>query len=217
MQRFQGKFVKGSEPPSVYWQRRAIVAAAVLVLALVVVIAFKALASDDGDTTDEGEAEPQEWVAPSASDTLNRPYVSEAPSDEPGSASSSPAVPECDDGDLMLQVVAAFDEVRTGSAVPVSVLVASTAAEPCTADLDAVAVELAAGSDVVYSTAHCEESEPGEVELSEGEGQTVEFELDGLASEPGCTGDRRQLPEGDYEITAKLGEAASQPSALALT
>ncbi len=209
--------MKGSEPASVYWQRRAIVAGAAVVLILVVVFGLKALGSDSGGATAEGQAEPQEWVAPSSSSTLNRPQVSPTPSAEPSSASPSPTVPACAEDELMLQIVAAFDEVRSGSPVPVSVLVASTAAQTCAADLGQVAVELAAGADVVYSTAHCLEAEPREVELAEGAGQTVEFELDGLASEPGCAGDRRELPAGDYEMRARFGEAVSQPTTLTLT
>jgi hypothetical protein len=220
VQRFQGKFVKGSEPASVYWQRRAIVAGAAVVLVLVVVFGFKALGSGGGGATAEGEAEPQEWVAPSSSSTLKRPHEPSATSPEPSGASSSPtaaATPACAEDELMLQIVAAFDEVRSGSPVPVSVLVASTAAQACEADLGQIAVELARGTDVVYSTAHCLEAETRKVELTEGAGQTVEFELDGLASEPGCAGDRRELPAGEYEMRARLGGAVSQPAALSLT
>lgn len=217
MQRFQGKFVKGSEPASVYWQRRAIVAGAAALLIAVVVFGVKALGSDGGDAA-EGQAEPQEWVAPSSSSTLNRPHVSPTPAAEPNSASASPtAAPACEADALMLQVVAAFDEVRSGSEVPVSVLVASAAPGTCTVDLGAVAVELTAGTDVVHSTAHCTDAESKRVELAEGAGQTVEFTLDGLASEPGCKGDRRRLPAGDYQLRAKLGEAVSQPTELTLT
>lgn len=218
MQRFQGKFVKGSEPASVYWQRRAIVAGAALALVLVVVFGLKALGGPGGGgDADEGRAEPEEWVAPSASNTLKRPQVSPTQAADPSGEPSSPAVPACADDELMLQIVAAFDEVRSGAEVPVSVLVASGAEGTCTADLGAVAVELAAGADVVYSTAHCLAAEPTTVELAEGAGQTVEFTLDGLASAPGCEGDRRQLPAGDYELRATLGGAASQPAKLALT
>lgn len=224
MQRFQGKFVKGSEPASVYWQRRAIVVGAAIALIVIAVLGFKALGSAGGATAEgraEEHAEPQEWVEPSPSSTLKRPQPSPTaqepePSGEPA-ASSAEAVPECGEDALTLQVVAAFDEARSGSEVPVSVLVASTATAACTADLGAVEVELVAGSDVVHSTAHCATAEPQVVELTEGAGQTVEFTLDGLASEPGCEGDRRRLPAGDYEIRATLGEAVSQPTALALT
>jgi hypothetical protein len=84
-------------------------------------------------------------------------------------------------------------------------------------DLRSVAVELAAGSDVVYSTAHCETPQGEEVELSDGAGQTVEFTVDGLASDEGCRGARRELPAGDYELRARLGDAVSSPAALKLT
>ena len=111
----------------------------------------------------------------------------------------------------MLQVVAAFDEARSGSEVPVSVLVASGADTACTADLREVAVELTAGADVVYSTAHCETPQGEQVELADGAGQTVEFTVDGLASEAECAGARRELPAGEYELRARLGDAVSAP------
>ncbi|GAB3647686.1 hypothetical protein [Glycomyces tarimensis] len=221
MQRFEERFVKGSEPASVYWKRRAIVAGSAVAVVLVVVLGFKVLGPGGGVSVEGGaEAEPQEWVAPSSSSTLLRPYVSPTAEPEPSSASPSPTEPAlapCVEDELMLQVVAAFDEVRSGAEVPVSVLVASGAAETCTAELGEVEVELAAGEDVVYSTAHCREAEAKTVELEEGAGQTVEFTLDGLASEPGCDGERRELPAGDYELRAKLGAAVSQPTALTLT
>ncbi|THV41556.1 hypothetical protein [Glycomyces buryatensis] len=221
MQGFRGKLVKGSEPEAVYWKRRAIVAGAVLALIIVVVVAVGAIGGDDGGSaTAEGDAEAQEWATPSVDSTLKRPTVpSEAPPSEPSESASSaePVVPVCTADDLMLQVVAAFDQARSGSPVPVSVLVASGADAACTADLGGVSIELAAGADVVYSSAHCTPASAKPVELEDGKGQTVEFEFDGLASEPGCAGDRRQLPAGDYELSAHLGEAASPVTAIELT
>jgi hypothetical protein len=220
VQGFKGKFVKGSEPESVYWRRRAIVAVAVLVLVLLVVLGLNALGGGEEDPAAEADAAQHEWQTPSASSTLNRPFVRETqPAAEP-SAEPSPTVPAvepCAAEDLMLQVVAAFDEVRSGAEVPVSVLVASGAETPCTADLREVAVELAAGEDVVYSTAHCETPKGEEVELADGAGQTVEFTVDGLASEEDCAGARRELPAGDYELRARLGDAVSAPTKLRLT
>ncbi|GAA2126004.1 hypothetical protein [Glycomyces algeriensis] len=220
MQGFKGKFVKGSQPESVYWRRRAIVAGAVIVLVLLVVLGISALGGGDEEPEAKGDAAPNEWVAPSQSSTLNRPYVRETPTAAEPSGSPSPTGPvvvPCEPEDLMLQVVAAFDEVRSGSEVPVSVLVASGADATCTADLREVAVELTAGADIVYSTAHCETPQGEEVELSDGAGQTVEFSVDGLASEAECAGARRELPAGEYELRARLGEAVSAPTNLRLT
>lgn len=221
MQGFKGKFVKGSEPESVYWKRRGIVAGTVLVLVLLVVLGISALGGDDDEGTSvEADAAQNEWQRPSPSTTLLRPYIKETtPAAEPSEppTSTAPPVTPCPAEDLMLQVVAAFDEVRSGSEVPVSVLVASGADTPCTADLREVAVELAAGADVVYSTAHCETPQGDEVELSEGAGQTVEFTVDGLASEEACAGARRELPAGEYDLRARLGEAVSTPTKLRLT
>lgn len=220
MQGFKGKFVKGSEPESVYWKRRAIVAGAVLVLVLVVVLGISALGGGDDGSSVEADAARNQWQTPSPSATLQWPYVPQTPtSAEPSEAptSTAPPVVACPAEDLMLQVVAAFDEVRSGSEVPVSVLVASSADTPCTADLRQVAVELAAGEDVVYSTAHCETPQGEEAELSDGAGQTVEFTVDGLASDEACQGARRELPAGEYELRARLGEALSSPTKLRLT
>ncbi|WP_199042318.1 hypothetical protein [Glycomyces salinus] len=212
------KLVKGSEPASVYWRRRAIVAGAVIGLVLVAVLALKAIGG--GSSSAQGDAEPQEWAAPSASSTLQRPSVVGSP---PGAspspeetAPSEPPVPECGEDELMLQVVAAFEEARSGSEVPVSVLVASGDDEACTVAMDRVEVELAAGEDVVYSTAHCDQAEERTVELAAGEGETAEFRLDGRASEAGCSGERRTLPAGDYDLRARLGEAESRPAGLRL-
>ncbi|THV27014.1 hypothetical protein [Glycomyces paridis] len=221
MQGFKGKFVKGSEPESVYWKRRAIVAGAVLALVLVVVVMAAALGGGEAEESGKEAAVTHgEWQPPSPSGTVQRPYIQQTPTEEPSSASPSPTEPEvgpCASSDLMLQVVAAFDEVRSGAEVPVSVLVASGAEEECTADLREVAVELASGEDVVYSTAHCETPSGEEVGLSDGAGQTVEFTVDGLASEEGCTGARRELPAGEYELRARLGDAVSSPTVLKLT
>ncbi|MEU5154483.1 hypothetical protein [Glycomyces sp. NPDC021274] len=220
MQGFKGKFVKGSEPESVYWKRRAIVAGAVLVLVVLVVLGLSALGGGEGKPETKGDAAQNEWQPPSPSSTLNRPYIRETPAAAEPSGSPSPtepAVVACAPDDLMLQVVAAFDEVRSGSEVPVSVLVASGADTACTADLREVAVELTAGADIVYSTAHCETPQGEEVELSDGAGQTVEFTVDGLASEEACAGARRELPAGEYELRARLGEAVSAPTNLRLT
>lgn len=222
MQGFKGKFVKGSEPESVYWKRRGIVAGVALALVLLVVILVSALGGGEGDgEAVEARAEKTphgEWVPPTPSATVQRPYIIETPTASPSEEPSptEPEILECPAEDLMLQVVAAFDEVRSGSKVPVSVLVASGADEDCTANLRSVAVELASGDDVVYSTAHCETPSGEEVELSGGEGQTIEFTVDGLASAEGCEGARRELPAGEYELRARLGEAFSSPTSLRL-
>ncbi|RRR96038.1 hypothetical protein [Glycomyces terrestris] len=218
MEGFKGRFVKGSEPESVYWKRRAIVAGAVLALVALVVVGLNALGGGDREAAGEADAAQQEWTPPEQDASAPRPYIpepTESPSESP--SPTPPPVEPCPAEELMLQVVAAFDEVRSGAEVPVSVLVASGADTPCTADLRSVAVELAAGSDVVYSTAHCETPQGEEVELSGGAGQTVEFTVDGLASEEGCRGARRELPAGDYELRARLGDAVSSPAALRLT
>lgn len=209
--------MKGSEPESVYWKRRGIVAGAVLVLIVLAVLGLNAVGGD-GESSGEADAARREWVPPTDTASVQRPYIpepSQSPSESP--SPTAPPVEACPAEQLMLQVVAAFDEVRSGAEVPVSVLVASGAEEPCTVDLSSVAVELAAGSDVVYSTAHCETPQGEEVELSGGAGQTVEFTVDGLASEEGCRGARRELPAGDYELRARLGDAVSSPAALRLT
>lgn len=220
MQGFKGKFVKGSEPESVYWKRRGIVAGAVLAVVLLVVLVLSAFGGGDEDPVGEADPAENEWQAPSSSETVNRPYIRETQAEEEPSDPPSPTEPPvevCPAEELMLQVVAAFDEVRSGSEVPVSVLVASGADTACTANLQEVAVELTAGEDVVYSSAHCGPPQGEEVELSDGAGQTVEFTVDGLASDEGCEGDRRELPAGEYELRARLGEAASAPTNLRLT
>lgn len=219
MQGFKGKFVKGSEPESVYWKRRGIVAGAVLALILLVVLGLSALGGGEEEPAVEADAAQNGWQTPSPSSTLNRPYIRETPSSGPSEppTSTAPPVAACPADMLMLQVVAAFGEVRSGSEVPVSVLVASGADTACTADLREVAVELAAGADVVYSSAHCETPQGEEVELSDGAGQTVEFTVDGLASDEGCEGARRELPAGEYDLRARLGEAVSSPTKLRLT
>ncbi|MDN3240829.1 hypothetical protein [Glycomyces tritici] len=220
MQGFKGKFVKGSQPESVYWKRRAIVAGAVLALVVLVVLGLSALGGGEEGPEAKGDSAQNEWQPPSVSSTVNRPYVRETPTAAEPSDSPSPtepAVVACSPDDLMLQVVAAFDEVRSGSEVPVSVLVASGADTACTANLREVAVELTAGADIVYSTAHCETPQGEEVQLSDGAGQTVEFTVDGLASEEACSGARRELPAGEYELRARLGEAVSAPTNLRLT
>jgi hypothetical protein len=205
--------VRGPESASVYWRRRAIVAGVIAALVLAVVVVLRLLASG-------GEDEPMSFSIPSPTGDVKRPYISPTPAaPEPESESGEPDEPSveaCDDGDLMLQVVAAFAEVRSGTAVPLSVLVASGADETCTAEVGAVAVEVTAGSDVVYSTAHCERRDAEEVELDAGDGRTVEFVFDGRASDDGCAGDRRRLPAGEYELRARLGEAVSPPAALRL-
>ncbi|MEV3937789.1 hypothetical protein AB0K52_17630 [Glycomyces sp. NPDC049804] len=219
MQGFRGRFVKGSEPESVYWKRRAIVAGAVLAFVLLVVVGLSALGGGEEKPEAEADAAQNEWVPPSSDSTVNRPYLRETPSAEPSEEPSptEPAVEPCAAEDLMLQVVAAFDEARSGSEVPVSVLVASGADTACTADLREVAVELTAGADVVYSTAHCETPQGEQVELADGAGQTIEFTVDGLASEAECAGARRELPAGEYELRARLGDAVSSPTTLRLT
>jgi hypothetical protein len=41
--------------------------------------------------------------------------------------------------------------------------------------------------------------------------------VDGRASDEACQGARRELPAGEYELRARLGEAVSSPTKLRLT
>ncbi|QSB05266.1 hypothetical protein [Natronoglycomyces albus] len=213
----------GREEPGVYWRRRAIAVGALLALVMVIAIACRAIGSGDDDTDTENTSSEtvlnEEATVPADDATpsrdVKRPYVDGEEPDEEEPEPEGPA--DCEENDVSLQVVPAYESAAAGTDVPTSVLVANGSSQPCLAPIDELALVALAGTEQVFSSADCgDDSDIQSNELPAGDGEMAQFNFQGIASAEGCAGEARRLPSGDYELKAVMADWESEPVTITL-
>jgi hypothetical protein len=187
----------GPEPASTYWQRRAVLAtAAVLLLALLV-----SLLTGGSDEPDRLAAAPE----PSSTPMVTGPVATALPSAGPTPA----AVPICQPQAVKVEALASEDRFAVGSSPRLSLRVTNTGTAPCTRDLGQAAVELVvvSGSDRIWSSDDCAPGGAKDVTtLAPGEPAVQRVTWNGRRSRPGCTGDKERAQAGTYRVNARVGQ-----------
>ncbi|MFC4333955.1 hypothetical protein [Salininema proteolyticum] len=207
---------RGGETPGTYWARRAMVLGMVAAVAIIAATVYKVTAPLEQASVDDPE-----HVRPVNPTATKRPLEDrdlelaqpqahrseESPEPEP-EESESPAEPEpCEQDGVRLQVVSALREAYVGTTVPVSVLVVNEERADCEIRWDRVVLQARNGNDIVYASDHCGDEPEGTAVLKPGDGETVEFDFAAKASDEACEGERRELPAGDYDLVAAVGES----------
>jgi hypothetical protein len=197
----------GPEPASTYWQRRAVVAtAAVLLLALLVSL----FGGDGGEDRLSGAPGPS--PAPVAATPVATPTVSPLP--------SAAAAPICQPDALKVEALAGGESFRTGATPRLSLRVTNTGTTPCTRDLGQAAVELLvfSGKDRIWSSDDCA---PGGAKavttLAPGKGEVQRVTWNGRRSLPGCEGDKAKAQAGTYRVHGRVGQLRVEGEVFRLT
>ena len=185
----------GPEPASTYWQRRAVVAtAAVLVLGL-----LWTLLTGGSDAPERLAEAPRPTTA-----------VTDAPSPAAPTAAPSPAaVPICQPTALRIEPTADDDSYGVGATPRLSLRVTNTGTAACTRDLGQAAVELqvVSGNDRIWSSDDCAPGGPKRVTtLEPGKPQVQRVTWNGRRSRPGCAGDKEQAQAGTYRVLGRVGQ-----------
>ncbi|MFT3860408.1 hypothetical protein [Micropruina sp.] len=198
---------KGPQPPSVYWIRRGLVVLiAVIVLGLLVWV-FTPKSQPSTTATPE-------VTTPSPTQTVSSPEAS--PSDSasvsPSPSATATAPTACDP--IGVQVtLEGFKSVKSGSKQTFSVTAVNNTALPCVMEIthDTFVLRVASGSDLIWSTGHCEKWLPEVKKQTLKAGASVEFKVTwGLyRSAEDCRQAKSLLGAGTYIATALYRESAT--------
>ena len=200
----------GPEPARVYWRRRLVLLLAVVGLALLVIAL----------TTRGGRADPV--ASPAAPDpapaAADAPAATAVPSSEP--TMDADDAPTCAADELEVAVSTDAASYGADAAPRFTVEATNTGETACSVDLalsEEVELLLVSGDDRVWSSRDCQDEaaerlvtlEPGATDA-----QTARWQR--VRSQEGCPGDLAEPEAGTYEVTARVGEATSEPARFTL-
>lgn len=226
----------GPLPSTVYWRRRLLVLAVVLLAVLLTAWACSPGDTADKHTADTARQHPTGGLAvPSNSGSVSAgpssadpdPSASATPSTAP-SGSWSPSVrprptgpaPSCADQDLSVSTATKHRHIPDGSYPTLYLTIGNTAEHACTRDIGADQQELRVmhGKTRIWSSDDCDPNHGKDVRRFEA-GDTVTFHLvwSGRTSSKGCTATRTVPPRGHYQLVGRVGSKTGKPTSFILT
>ncbi|MDQ6851967.1 MAG: hypothetical protein M3070_18910 [Actinomycetota bacterium] len=217
-------FPHGSQPAAVYWRRRVVLLASIVVLLAGIAVGVRVLLPDGRSTTGAaGTTAPQTTQYPTPHSKPHttptpRPHTirpqssrSRPPTSIAASKSASPLVlppKQCDVRQLKLTAVSDRSSYHAGASPVLMLQVTNTAASPCVQDLADRQVELRVynGESRVWGSHDCTIL-PGTDDHSLAGHSAVRVSVvwSGLSSQPRCAGTRQQAGAGTYTLYASLG------------
>lgn len=229
----------GPLPPEVYWRRRAVAVAGLLVVLVLLLWLGSAVAggSPAPETPAAAPAPATTAAVPSSSTpptpepttgtstTVPAPGVpvtttTPAPTTTPSPTTSAPLGP-CPDADVALTAEAAAPQYKVGEEPVFRLLVSTSGTVPCTRALDGalqqVLVYSADGTQRLWSSNDCYPGTGTETKtLTPGQQTSYSIRWSGTTSAPGCTTPRTPVPAGAYTVVVGLGGLTSAPAPFAL-
>ncbi|MCW2491335.1 MAG: hypothetical protein JWN47_699 [Frankiales bacterium] len=203
----------GDLAPSVYWRRRLLLAAA---LVLIVLSAY-AIFNTGGSTTDTAaRSGSPTTAAPVSSSALGT--TSAAPSTSVTATSAAPA--NCTTAQLSISAATDAKSYVVGDKPMVALVVTNTGPQACVTDLADTQIELRvySGSARIWGSHDCQ-VQPGSAKqtLPVGRPTRRQIEWSGLSSQPGCAGVRQRVPAGSYTVSAFLSNQRGKPASFSFT
>lgn len=175
----------------------------------------------------ESSVEPSPAAAPSETPSSEPapvepppPATTEEPAPPPERQKDAEGRDLCFDNEITLTAIAT-GPFTFGQQPVIGVRVQNTGAVACTRDVSAslqVFTVLGADGSHVWSTSDCFPGQGTEVRTL-APGETLEYQVkwSGTTSQPGCTGDRVQVPVGSYQLFAAIGGVQSGPTPFEIT
>ena len=213
----------GPLPPEIYWRRRLLAIGALIVaLALVVWLAMLLLrgGGDDKDAKNAGAAAATSSSAAATGSADPSSSAKPSPSGPPASgtvnstANGTPA--QCPDQSLAVKSIVGQPTYKDGEQPVFTVVITNISTGACTRDmgsgLQQVWVQSLDGQRRLWSNTDCDQGGPADMRTLNG-GQQAAFTLTWSAttSQPGCAGDRVQVPAGGYAVVTQFGSVRSAP------
>jgi hypothetical protein len=186
----------GSKSSSVYWRRRMLILAAVVLLGLTIYVVFR---SGGHNKTPNGD--PSGHVSAGASSSKSH--------------ASSPAPVSCVPAVLKVVARTPVSRYRVGQQPQLEIQVTNTGTAPCIADLSDTQIELLVynGESRVWGSHDCT-VQPGSsvVTLVAAKPVRRSIRWTGLSSQPQCAGNRMRVGIGTYTLRARLGIVQGSPA-----
>jgi hypothetical protein len=222
----------GPLPPAVYWRRRGIVLAGLLIVVLLVSYACSG-STKSGATGSRTQAaatsSPDLQPEPSETPTLLTPVIddaasspSAAPSSAPSNApASAPAVATgpCTDAEIMVTPVPEVPSARVGVAVKFTLKIKNVSTRACPRDVGADMQELylQAGGAKVWSSDACDRRRGSDVVSLPPNHEVAYYVIwDGKTTAKGCA-NRPFVARGAYQLVGRLGTRVSEPVTLTVS
>ncbi|WP_433758392.1 hypothetical protein [Nocardia sp. CA-135398] len=211
----------GPLPPEIYWRRRAL-AVAVLVVALALVIWLVLTVTRGGDSPGTTKAAATSSVLPTnkpaGASSSPPPTTGEGakPSGTTAAAASGSQVAAgtCPDQSLAVKVTVEQPTYKTGENPVFGIVITNISSTACSRDvgsgLQQVSVTTLDGQRRLWSSTDCyPDGAPDVRTLNRGEQAAFMVTWSGSTSQPNCAGDRVQVPPGAYAVVAQLGSLRS--------
>jgi hypothetical protein len=210
----------GPKPPQVYWRRRLLALALVVLVLLGLALGVRALLGGDDS------ADVRAGGTPAGASTGEE---SDAPAPDPGAPADAEAaaddkdpsgeVPECTPEQVQVAATADATSYAPGTTATVGMTITNTGTAPCSLDAGSAALEVlvVSGSDRIWSSDDCQSAPQSRVTtLPPGEAgmlaSSVEWPLERSAA--GCPEGLEALRPGTYQVSARAGEITSEPRAV---
>ncbi len=206
---------KGPQPPSVYWIRRGLVALAVVVIIGLLVWTFGPKNQPTTATPASTPTPAETLVSPTAS-----PTASPSGSVLPTPSSSSTAPTPCEPIGVQLSV-AGFKSVKNTAKQLFSVTAENNTAMPCVMEItkDTFTLRVSSGTDLIWTTAHCDKWLPAVKKQTLRAGKNVEFKVEWAMrrSADGCKQAKSLLGAGTYVAQASYRATSTARFAFVVT
>lgn len=219
----------GSQPPAVYWRRRLVLFAAVVILLVLFVMTIKALASD-GSKPAAHTTPPRPTGSAPAPDTsrtssttsstaasVSTTHAAATTSTTPAASTTSTVAPAaCAPDQLSIAAEPGKAVWNVGDQPALALQVTNSGPAPCVQDVSDSQIELRVynGASRVWGSHDCQ-VEPGTVKRTLLPGAPAGFTVtwSGMSSRPNCAGTRQRVGPGTYTLYASLagrnGKAAT--------
>jgi hypothetical protein len=219
----------GPHPSAVYWRRRALVAAPLLII-LVTFTTCLATGSD-GSTPKPKAAADNNATSPTPTPTPSATVTpSTAPAPDWSSSPTPPVIPPptptptgplaCADKDLALVALVEKDTYRVGRQPRFKLSVTNSSTRPCLRDVGSGQQELWVTSGVkkLWSSDHCSPNKGSDSRtIYAGEKLTYWLTWSARTSDVGCPKAHSDVGAGTYQLTARLGTLVSKPVPFTIT
>jgi hypothetical protein len=199
----------GSQPPTVYWRRRLVALASIVVLLVLLVLTIK-IATSSGDGA--AKASPTTSLPTPHTTSASTQHTSTAPTSSsphsPASSSKSSTPPSpCTATSLAVTAVVGKTGYQVGDQPLLELQVTNAGTKPCVQDLADRQVELRVynGESRVWGSHDCK-IQPGTDDRTLAPNMPVRVAItwSGLSSQPGCAGTRQRVGAGTYTLYAAL-------------
>jgi hypothetical protein len=224
----------GSQPPSVYWRRRLVFAASVIVLIVLIALTIKVLTSSDPGKS--GAAAPASTATSRSAASVPATSSASTPASTSGSrspstsstakstastgASSSAAPKACTPAALKLATATDKTSYTMADKPTLSLLVTNKSAAPCVQNLGdtQIVMRVYNGESRVWGSHDCKiDQTPNERTLAAGSTVRLNITWTEFASMPNQCQNRQRVGAGTYTLYASLSGAEATASQFSIT